>query len=148
MFETPIDVVGIRQILPHRYPFLMLDRVIELEPGKRAVGIKNVTANESYFNGHYPQKPIMPGVMILEAMAQLSGIALMSGDPSTLHTTPLFGGADRVRFRRSVVPGDQLRLETDVEKRRGRLAKVKATAFVDGELVAEGELSFAFIEGE
>lgn len=146
MYEMPMDINAIRKILPHRYPFLLVDRVVELEPGKRAVGIKNVTANESYFSGHYPHMPIVPGVLILEAMAQLSGIALMTSQPLTPDMTPLFGGADKVRFRKTVVPGDQLYLETQVERVRSRMAKVKATAFVDGDLVAEGVLAFAFMD--
>ena len=147
MYEVPMDINAIKKVLPHRYPFLLVDRVLELESGKRAVGIKNVTANESYFVGHYPHVPIMPGVLILEAIAQLSGIALMTNTTFTPEMIPLFGGADRVRFRKAVVPGDQLRLVTEVEKIRGRMARVKASAFVENELVAEGVLSFAFVEG-
>ncbi|MGB4476955.1 MAG: 3-hydroxyacyl-ACP dehydratase FabZ [Bacillota bacterium] len=146
MYEVPMDVSAIKEILPHRYPCLLIDRVIELEPGKRAVGIKNVTANENYFSGHYPDMPIMPGVLILEAMAQLSGIALMTCHPLTPDMIPLFAGADRVRFRKAVAPGDQLRLETEVEKVRKRMAKVKTSAFVEGDLVAEGVLAFAFMD--
>jgi beta-hydroxyacyl-ACP dehydratase FabZ len=126
----------------------MVDRVIELEAGKRAVGIKNVTANEGFFAGHYPQKPIMPGVLILEALAQLAGIALMADDPVTRNSTPLLGGADKIRFRRPVVPGDQLRLEVNVVSKRRLVARAEARALVDGCVVAEGELAFAFALSE
>lgn len=148
MYELPMGVDKIKEILPHRYPFLMVDRVIELELGKRAVAIKNVTANESYFLGHYPQRSIMPGVLILEALAQLAGILLMADDPLARSATPLLGGADNVRFRRPVVPGDQLRLEVDVVKKRKLLARAEVRALVDGCVVAEGELTFAFALNE
>jgi 3-hydroxyacyl-[acyl-carrier-protein] dehydratase len=144
MYELPMGVEKIKEILPHRYPFLMVDRVIELEQGKRAVAIKNVTANEGFFAGHYPERSIMPGVLILEALAQLAGIALMSDDPLTRSATPLLGGADNFRFRRPVVPGDQLRLEVDVIRKRKLLARAQVRALVDGCVVAEGELAFAF----
>ena len=143
MYELPMGVEKIKEILPHRYPFLMVDRVIELEQGKRAVAIKNVTANEGFFAGHYPGVNL-PGVLILEALAQLAGIALMSDDPLTRSATPLLGGADNFRFRRPVVPGDQLRLEVDVIRKRKLLARAQVRALVDGCVVAEGELAFAF----
>jgi len=135
----------IMNILPHRYPFLLVDRVIELEPGRRAVGIKNVTANEPQFTGHWPDNPVMPGVLIIEAMAQVGGILLLTvADNEGM--LALFAGVDGVRFRRPVLPGDQLRIETELLRAKGRIGKARAVATVDGEVVAEGELMFALTE--
>lgn len=148
-----LDILAIKQRLPHRYPFLMVDRVIEWEPGKRAVGIKNVTVNEPFFNGHYPEQPIMPGVLIAEAMAQVGGLAIgdelandvssADGDAAAEQMLPLFVGIDDMRFRRIVVPGDQLRIETEVLRFRRGMAKIAAKATVDGEVACEGTLMFA-----
>lgn len=132
-------------LLPHRYPFLLLDRVLEYEPGRRAVGIKNVTINEPFFQGHYPGRPIMPGVLIVEAMAQLAGVAVLTWAEKP--AVPLIAGLDGVRFRRPVVPGDQLRLEAEVERLRGRVGKIRVKASVDGVVVAEGEIMFALASG-
>src|SRR5690625_1172618 len=136
-----MDVNAIMKLLPHRYPMLLIDRVLEYEPGKRAVGIKNVTVNEPFFQGHYPGRPIMPGVLIVEAMAQMAGIAVLTTTDERV--TPLIAGLDRVRFRRPVVPGDQLHIETVVERLRGRMGKIRAKALVDGQTAAEAELMFA-----
>lgn len=132
------------EMLPHRYPMLMVDRIIELERQQRAVGIKNVTVNEPAFTGHYPGRPIFPGVLIVEAMAQIGGIALMPDDVSEedADKVPLLTGVDKGRFRRPVVPGDTLRIEVNVLRARRGLGKVAAVATVDDEVVAEAELMF------
>lgn len=141
-----MDVREIMRRLPHRYPMLMVDRIEELEPGKRAVGIKNVTINEPVFTGHYPELPILPGVLILEAMAQVGGLALLPAegpeDQAGERGVPLFTGVDKARFRRPVGPGDQLRIEVTVLRARGSIGKIAARATVDGQAVAEAELMF------
>lgn len=137
-----LDINDIKNILPHRYPFLLVDRIIELEPGKRVVGLKNVTANEEYFNGHFPGYPVMPGVLIIEALAQTGAVGVLSMDEYKGELV-LFAGIDKVKFRRQVVPGDQLRLEVEVTKLRDRVGKCQAKAFVGEELAVEGELMFA-----
>jgi 3-hydroxyacyl-[acyl-carrier-protein] dehydratase len=136
-----MDVNEIKRILPHRFPMLLVDRIVELEPGKRIVGIKNVTANENFFQGHFPAEPIMPGVLILEALAQVSCVLVLR-DQGVEGCIALFTGADNVSFRRKVVPGDQLRLYLELEKLRLPFGRVKGTATVDGELCAEGLLKF------
>ncbi|HHV62480.1 MAG TPA: 3-hydroxyacyl-ACP dehydratase FabZ [Firmicutes bacterium] len=142
-----IDAVGVQKVLPHRFPFLLIDRVLEVEPGKRAVAIKNVTVNEPFFEGHFPNKPIMPGVLIIEAMAQVCGVAAMlNGEEKSW--TPYFVGIDKARFRRPVTPGDQLRIEVEITKVRGNVGRATCSAFVDGRLVADGELTFALVEDE
>jgi len=140
-----LTLTQIQDIIPHRYPFLLVDRIIELEPMKRAVGIKNVTANEQFFQGHFPGKPIMPGVLLLEAMAQVGGIAMLHA-PEYRGKLAFFAGIDRVKFRRPVVPGDQVRMVAEVLKVRGSIGKIWAEAFVDGDLVAEGEFLFALTQ--
>jgi 3-hydroxyacyl-[acyl-carrier-protein] dehydratase len=140
-----MDVVDIQKVLPHRYPFLLVDRIIELEDEKRAVGIKNVTANEDFFNGHFPGHPIMPGVLILEAMAQVGGVMMLKDQPDKL---AYFMSINNVKFRKPVVPGDQLRLEIEVTKLRGRTGSVKGRAFVDGVLVTEADLMFSLVSKE
>lgn len=142
-----IDAVGIQRLLPHRFPFLLIDRVLEVEPGKRAVVIKNVTVNEPFFEGHYPGKPIMPGVLIIEAMAQACGIAAMLNGRGE-NRTPYFVGIDKARFRRPVVPGDQLRIEIEITKVRGHVGRATCSASVDGRPVADGELTFALVADE
>jgi 3-hydroxyacyl-[acyl-carrier-protein] dehydratase len=139
-----LDIVAIQERLPHRYPFLMVDRVLELEPGKRAVALKNVTVNEPHFTGHYPGKPIMPGVLILEALAQVGGLAVMIPDQDEVpgSRVPLLAGVDKARFRRPVVPGDQLRLEVDIVQLRRSTGKCKGIAFVGEEKAAEAEIMF------
>ncbi|HUL36463.1 MAG TPA: 3-hydroxyacyl-ACP dehydratase FabZ [Thermodesulfobacteriota bacterium] len=136
-----IEIKEIMNILPHGYPFLLVDRIIEVEPGKRIVGIKNVTYNEPFFPGHFPGRPIMPGVLIIEAMAQTAGILVFSSLPQEQFKTPVyFLGIDNVRFRKPVVPGDQLRLELEITKHRQSIWGFKGKALVDGNLVAEAEL--------
>lgn len=134
----------IKEILPHRYPFLLVDRIISLVPGESIVGIKNVTANEEFFNGHFPRKPVMPGVLIVEAMAQVAGVLFLS-QPEHKGKVPFFCGIDNVRFRRPVVPGDRLEFHIKVLKVRGNTGKVEAEARVDGELVTGGELMFQIV---
>ncbi len=134
-----LTIDEIMKSLPHRYPFLMVDRVLELEKGIRAVAIKNVTINEPFFQGHYPHTPIMPGVMIIEAMAQVGGLAAGGSDEELV---PLFAAIDKAKFRRVVKPGDQLVITVDVLKMRRQMVKVAAKAEVDGELAAQGALTF------
>ncbi len=136
----PMEAAQIMEILPHRYPFLLVDRVVELEPGARAVGIKQVTANEPQFTGHFPGRPIMPGVLMVEALAQTAGIAVLTL-PDYRGKIGLFAGIDECRFKRLVAPGDTLRLEATVEKLRGMFGRVRAVASVDGEVAVEATLS-------
>lgn len=142
MSDGSMDAREIVKVLPHRYPFLLVDRILEIEPAKRAVGLKNVTANEPQFTGHFPDRPIMPGVLIVEALAQV-GAVLMLQMPENQGKLALFAGIDACRFRRMVVPGDQLRMEVEVLRLKGAFGKVKATATVDGALAAEAELLFS-----
>ncbi|MGB9779579.1 3-hydroxyacyl-ACP dehydratase FabZ [Caldanaerobacter sp.] len=135
----------IRKILPHRYPFLLVDRIIELEEGKRAVGIKNVTANEPFFQGHFPDNPIMPGVLIVEALAQVAGIAVMNVEEFK-GKLGLFAGIDKCRFKKVVRPGDQLILEVSVDSIRMGLVKAKGVAKVGEEIAATAELMFVMAE--
>ena len=137
------DIEDILEILPHRYPFLLVDRVVELEEEKRVVALKNVTYNENFFQGHYPEKPIMPGVLIIEALAQTGGFLMLNITDKDSDTLPYFAGIDKAKFRKPVVPGDQLKLSCEVIKLKGRVAKVRAEAFVGDDLVAEGRLLFA-----
>lgn len=137
---APLEAADIMRILPHRYPFLLVDRVVELEPGARAVAIKQVTANEPHFTGHFPDRPIMPGVLIVEALAQTAGIAVQTL-PEYRGKLGLFAGIDGCRFKRMVVPGDTLRMEVTVEKLRGMFGRVHALATVDGEVACEATLS-------
>lgn len=133
----------IQEILPHRYPFLLVDRIEELEEGKRAVGLKNVTINEEFFNGHFPEYPVMPGVLIVEALAQVSAVIMLTkeGNEGRLG---LLAGIDQCRFKKQVKPGDQLRLEVEITRVKGSIGKGKGIATVDGEMVCEMELVFAF----
>jgi len=144
-----IDIKEILNILPHRYPFVLVDRILEIDPGKRIVGIKNITINEPYFQGHFPGSPILPGVLIVEAMAQTWGICVFALHPEEAENKNLFfSGIDRVRFRRPVIPGDQMRMEMELIKHRGSLWKFKGKATVNGDLVAEAELLASVIEKE
>jgi len=136
----------IQKILPHRYPFALVDRIIEYVPGKLAVGIKNVTFNEPFFQGHFPGRPIMPGVMIVEAMAQVGGI-ILTQLPDMDGNLFVFAGIDKIRFRRPVVPGDQLVMKTELLSiKRRRFGKMQASALVDGQLVTGGELMFSLVD--
>ena len=138
---TVLDVNQIKSIIPHRYPFLMVDRVIEISqnPG-RIVAIKNVTADEPHFAGHYPDYPVMPGVLIIESMAQAAAIFMLM-QPENKGKIPFFTGIDGVKFRRQVVPGDQLRIEVDIIKMKRRFGKTDARCFVDGQLAVEAQLT-------
>lgn len=140
-----IEADEIEGIIPHRYPLLLVDRIVEIEDGKRAVGIKSVTANEWFFEGHFPGRKIMPGVLIVEAMAQVAAITMLRGREDD-GKSPAFGGIEQMRFRRPVRPGDQLRLEFELEKLRGPVGKGKVRATVDGELAAEGAITFALVD--
>ncbi|HSW09491.1 MAG TPA: 3-hydroxyacyl-ACP dehydratase FabZ [Bacillota bacterium] len=140
-----MDADAICKVLPHRYPFLLVDRVVELEPGQRAVGLKNVTINEPFFAGHFPGKPVMPGVLIVEAMAQLGAIALLAV-PENRGKLGLLAGLDRVRFRRMVKPGDSLRLQVEVLQRRGSMGRAAGTAEVEGQVAATAEILFALVD--
>jgi 3-hydroxyacyl-[acyl-carrier-protein] dehydratase len=144
--RSTFTIEEIQKLLPHRYPFALVDRIIEYIPGERAVGIKNVTFNEPHFQGHFPGRPIMPGVMIVEAMAQVGGIVLTQL-PDIDGGLFLFAGIDKVRFRRPVVPGDQLVMTVELlcVKRR-RFGKMQARAEVDGQLATEGELMFSLVD--
>ncbi|MCM3026754.1 3-hydroxyacyl-ACP dehydratase FabZ [Bacillus safensis] len=137
-----LDAQQIQDIIPHRYPFLLVDRILEVDGEKRAVGIKNVTVNEEFFNGHFPGYPVMPGVLIVEALAQVFGV-IMLGMEENKGKIGLFAGIDGCRFKRQVKPGDQLRLEVEVTRLRGPVAKGKAVATVDGEVACEAELTFS-----
>lgn len=143
------DIQKIMQFLPHRYPFLLVDRVLELEPGVRIVALKNVTINEPFFQGHFPGQPVMPGVLIIEAMAQVGGLLAYESGPADNHGQLIyFMGMDKVRFRKPVVPGDQLIFEARILKMRTKVAKMAGTAFVDNQLVAEAELMASFGENK
>lgn len=145
--ELKYDIQGIMELLPHRYPFLLVDRVIELIPDDRIVALKNVTINEPFFQGHFPGKPVMPGVLIIEAMAQVGGIlAYETGPPEKRNRLIYFMGMDKVRFRKMVVPGDQIIFEAKMLKFRSKVAKMSGTATVDDQLVAEAVLLASFGE--
>jgi beta-hydroxyacyl-ACP dehydratase FabZ len=145
-----LELEDILRILPHRYPFLLVDRILSLEPWKRIVGVKNVTFNEPFFQGHFPGRPIMPGVLIIEAMAQVGGILALLSMPGTLVNPSIFlMGVDKVRFRKPVVPGDQLRLELTTLRSGKKFWKMQGQAFVNQTMVTEAELMAAVgVEGE
>ena len=145
--KLPLGPAEMRGLIPHRYPFLLVDRIEELEPGIRAVGIKNVTQNEPFFQGHFPDYPVMPGVLIIEAMAQVGAVGVMAGGQHR-DKLALFAGIDGVRFRRQVLPGDVLRMEVEVERLKGRVGRGKGRTVVDNERVCEADLMFAFAEKE
>jgi beta-hydroxyacyl-ACP dehydratase FabZ len=137
----------IMRILPHRYPFLLIDRIVSLEKGKRAVGIKNVSVNEQFFIGHFPGRPVMPGVLLIEAMAQVGGVLMLAPEENR-GKIAYFMAADNVKFRKTVVPGDQLIIEVQVGKVRSKTGQVHTKAFVEDKIVAEADLMFALVEGE
>lgn len=137
-----LNSAQIQAIIPHRFPFLLVDKIIEIEYGKRAVGLKNVTINEWFFQGHFPTYPVMPGVLIMEALAQVGAVALL-GMEEYKGRLAFFGGLDGVKFRRQVVPGDTLRLEIEVIQFRRGIGKANGIASVDGQMAARGELTFA-----
>lgn len=138
--ETVLDALAIQRILPHRYPFLLVDRIIELVPGERIVGIKQVTINEHFFQGHYPEMPVMPGVLILEAMAQVGAVYALSQMKDGADKLPLFSGIDNARFRRPVTPGDTLVIEVTPLRVGSRVQRMRGRASVDNQLAAEAEI--------
>lgn len=147
--ETLMDVTEIRRFLAHRYPFLLVDRVIQFESGKSLTAIKNVTINEPFFNGHFPEKPIMPGVLIIEAMAQATGLLgfrTMGEEPQT-DTLYILVGVDKVKFKQQVVPGDQLELHAELLRHKGKLWIFKTEARVDGKVVSSAEIKCAAVAG-
>ncbi|MEK6373364.1 MAG: 3-hydroxyacyl-ACP dehydratase FabZ [Acidobacteriota bacterium] len=135
-----LTINDIMKILPHRYPMLLIDRILEIESGKKVVGLKNVSANEQFFQGHFPGAPVMPGVLIVEAMAQCCAVLFLQGIEDRDRKLFLFGGIDKARFRRPVVPGDQLRLECEVIQTRSNTVRMRGVATVDGVVVAEAEM--------
>lgn len=139
-----MDAKAIMAILPHRYPFLMVDRIIALEPGKHITGIKNVTMNEMFFLGHFPGEPVMPGVLILEGMAQTAGILACLSDPTLMGKLVYFAGVDKARFRRIVYPGDQMVYRLEMLKQKGKLIKMAGKTYVDDQLVTEAELMASY----
>ncbi|MBB5323965.1 3-hydroxyacyl-[acyl-carrier-protein] dehydratase [Anoxybacillus tepidamans] len=140
-----LDIQQIQAIIPHRYPFLLVDRILEVEEGKRAVGLKNVSANEHFFVGHFPEYPVMPGVLIVEALAQVGAVAMLMKEENRGRLA-FFTGIDNCRFKKQVKPGDQLRLEVEIIRAKGPIGKGKGIATVDGELVCETEMMFALGE--
>lgn len=140
-----LDIKQIQEILPHRYPFLLVDRIIEMEMGKRIVGVKNVTTNEAFFQGHFPGNPVMPAVLIIEAMAQIGGILILS-EPQNAGKLAYFAGIDKARFRKIVTPGDQLRFEVIPIKIRQKIGVMEGKVWVDDKLVAEAIIMFAVAE--
>jgi len=141
-----MNINEIMEYLPHRYPMLLVDRILEVIPGERVTGLKNVTFNEAFFQGHYPGFPIMPGVLIIEAMAQAGAVILLS-DPQYQGLTPIIGAIDDVKFKRPVVPGDQLKTEIEMLWFRNGIGRIKGVATVDGELAASMELTFKLSRG-
>jgi len=141
-----MDVSGIMNSIPHRYPFLLVDRIMEMEPGKRIVALKNVTMNEPFFQGHFPGAPVMPGVLIIEALAQAGAVLFLHDNPDRAKRLVYFTGIDAARFRRAVVPGDQLMLHLEVMKLRTRTCKMRGIARVDGQVAAEAEILSAMVD--
>jgi 3-hydroxyacyl-[acyl-carrier-protein] dehydratase len=146
VMEALLDITQIQAILPHWYPFLLVDRIIEYEPRKRVVGLKNVTVNEPFFAGHFPGAPVMPGVLIIEAMAQTAGVLMLASLPDRAEKLVFFTGIDAAKFRRPVVPGDQLRIEMNVLRLRPRYIRLHGRVDVDGSVVAEAEISSALVD--
>jgi 3-hydroxyacyl-[acyl-carrier-protein] dehydratase len=141
-FNAPLDSVQIMQIIPHRFPFLLVDRIDELEAGKRAVGVKNVSIGEPFFQGHFPDYPVMPGVLIVEALAQVGAVAMLAM-PAYQGKIAFFAGLDNVRFKRQVKPGDVLRLEVELGQIRRNIGSGSGTATVNGEIAVKGDFMFA-----
>ena len=141
-----LDILEIQKVLPHRYPFLLVDRIVDLVPMERVVGIKNVTMNEPFFQGHFPGNPIMPGVLILEAMAQTGGFLLLNTENDPAGKLIYFTGINKVKFRKPVVPGDQLRFEIEFLKLKRNICKMKGLAFVEDKMVCEAELTAAVVD--
>ncbi|UMZ75049.1 3-hydroxyacyl-ACP dehydratase FabZ [Natranaerofaba carboxydovora] len=137
-----LNIDEIKSIIPHRYPFLLIDRIEEYEPGKWAKGVKNVTVNEPFFQGHFPEKPVMPGVLIVEALAQVGAVTILTV-PDNKGKLVLFGGMDKVKFRRQVVPGDVLTLEVELTRLKGPVGKGEGVCTVNGEKAVSSELTFA-----
>ncbi len=146
--HTALDIHDIMRILPHRYPFLLIDRVIDLVRMKRIVAIKNVTINEPFFAGHFPSMPIMPGVLIVEAVAQAGGALLLTEIPDREHKLMVFTGIEKARFRRPVVPGDQLRIEVEVKAWRGDAVRMQGIAYVEDKKVAEAIVTCRLVDRE
>jgi 3-hydroxyacyl-[acyl-carrier-protein] dehydratase len=142
MEEKKLDIKEIQKIIPHRYPFLLIDKIEKLEEGKRAVGYKNVTMNEYFFQGHFPAEPVMPGVLIIEALAQVGAVVILS-KPENAGKIAYFGGINKAKFRRKVVPGDTLRLEVEIAKVKGNIGIGIAIAYIESNVVAQAELIFA-----
>ena len=147
MAQEELTILDIQKLLPHRYPFLLVDRVIEMEIGKRIVGIKNVTANEQFFQGHFPGEPIMPGVLLLEVMAQVGGVLARKTAEETGRPTVYLTGIEKAKFRRPVVPGDQLRVEVEIVRRKGPFWKMAGRISVDSALACEAEM-MAMVQAE
>ena len=141
-----INIDEIMKLLPHRFPFLLVDRIVELEENKRIVGIKNVTINEGFFQGHFPKTPIMPGVLIIEAMAQVGGILLLRTIPDRENKLVYFMGIDQAKFRKPVLPGDQLRFEVEVLRLKSRVCKMQGKAYVGEDLVAEAIIMSSMVD--
>jgi 3-hydroxyacyl-[acyl-carrier-protein] dehydratase len=142
-----LNNIDIQNIIPHRYPFLLVDKIIEMQPGKKAVGIKNVTINEPFFQGHFPGNPIMPGVLQVEALAQVGAVAVLSMEENK-GKLAVFTGIDKLRFKRQVVPGDTLRLEVEIIKMRRNIGTGEATAYVGDEIACKGTIMFALVENK
>lgn len=136
-----LDINEIKKIIPHRYPFLLVDRIEEMEPGVKAIGYKNVTVNEPFFQGHFPEYPVMPGVLLIEALAQVGAVAILSLEENK-GKLAFFGGIKNAKFRKQVVPGDVVRLETEIIKCKGPMGVGKAIATVDGKMAVEAEITF------